>query len=254
MRIVTGFHPIEEELKAFSENSESVKESGIRILYTKTGPRIKKILALAESLSIPCEKSSEEVLGNYVATLPEAARDHRGLLLLTEKTNSLKVHSIEAVLEKLEKKNNALVLVLDSITDMQNIGAIIRSAEQFGVDLVVIPDHHGAADMDLISRMSAGAAAWIPVVAVPNLVRAVELLKKAGFWVYGADSNGTPAPELKITGKTTLIMGNEGKGISRLLLETCDVVVSIPTSGHLDSLNVSVATGILLYEIRRSSK
>jgi len=103
----------------------------------------------------------------------------------------------------------------------------------------------------VISRTSAGASSWVQIVLVPNLVRAVGQLKEAGFWVYGADAGGTPAQDIKTSEKTALIMGSEGTGMARLLREKCDTIVSIPTSGKLDSLNVSVAAGILLYEIRR---
>jgi len=154
-------------------------------------------------------------------------------------------------LAELALLDRGLVLILDSITDPHNVGAIIRSADQFEVSLVILPDHRGASDPEIIARSSAGAASWVPVVRVPNLVRAAEQLKTAGFWIFGADAGGTTARDLEIPEKTVLIMGSEGTGISRLLRESCDAIVSIPTRGKLDSLNVSVAAGILLYEIRR---
>ena len=146
------------------------------------------------------------------------------------------------------------VVILDSVTDPHNVGAIIRSADQFGASLVLLPERNSANkvnDNDVILRTSAGAAAWVPVSVVPNLVRCVEKLKDNGFWVYGADAGGTSVQEGKFAEKTVLIMGSEGSGISRLLKEQCDSIVSIPTCGKIDSLNVSVATGVLLYEIYR---
>ena len=149
------------------------------------------------------------------------------------------------------------VVVLDSVTDPHNVGAIIRSADQFGAALVIMPERHSANnvnDNDVIARSSAGASSWVPVSVVTNLVRTVEKLKSNGFWVYGADAGGVSVEEGKFFKKSVLVMGSEGTGISRLLKEQCDSIVSIPTCGKIDSLNVSVATGVLLYEIYRQSK
>jgi 23S rRNA (guanosine2251-2'-O)-methyltransferase len=153
-----------------------------------------------------------------------------------------------------EANSRCTVVILDSITDPHNVGAILRSCDQFGASLVVIPEHNSASDIagnEVIGRTSAGASAWVPVAIVNNLVRAAEQLKQAGFWIYGADAGGSPLGEAKFSGKTAIIMGSEGTGMSRLLREKCDVILSIPTCGKLDSLNVSVAAGVLLYEIHR---
>ena len=270
MRIITGFHAIEEELKALAATAkakESAKKAkpddpariadpsriaGIRLQYAKPGPRVKKILAEAETLGIPAQKSTDAELDRLAASLPETARDHRGIVMVMEHAEAAAPLRLEDCVRALAKKDRATVLVLDSITDPHNTGAIIRSADQFAVDLVILPERRGATDFEVISRTSAGASSWVPIVMTSNLVRAVEQLKEAGFWVYGADAGGTPAPEMSISEKSVLVMGSEGSGIGRLLRETCDLIVSIPTSGKLDSLNVSVAAGILLYELRRS--
>jgi 23S rRNA (guanosine2251-2'-O)-methyltransferase len=249
MRIITGFHAIEEELR--SAETEK-KTAGLRLLYSKPGPRVKKILATATSLEIPVKETSPEELDKMVQTIPATARDHRGVVLVMENAEPEAPLRIEDCVKVLAIKDSSLVLILDSITDPHNVGAIIRSADQFGVDLVILPEHRGATDFEIISRTSAGASSWVSIVLVPNLVRSVELLKAAGFWVYGADAGGKPASQLKLKGKTALVMGSEGTGMARLLREKCDDIVSIPTTGKLDSLNVSVAAGILLYEIRRS--
>ncbi len=248
MRVVTGFHAIEEALRA-AEEAGSAK--GFRILHTKPGPRVKKILRTATTLSVPAEAVTVQELDRTVATLPETARDHRGIVLIMQHAEEQAPLTFSDALAGLSGTDNAVVLILDSITDPHNVGAIIRSADQFGVNLVVLPDHRGASDPEIIARASAGAASWVPVVRVPNLVRAAEQLKTAGFWIFGADAGGTPAQEIDVPDRAVLVMGSEGTGISRLLKETCDAIVSIPTRGKLDSLNVSVAAGILLYEIRR---
>ena len=130
-------------------------------------------------------------------------------------------------------------------------GAIIRSCDQFGADLVIMPEHKAASKIeenDVIARTSAGSSAWVPVAVVNNLVRAVEQLKQAGFWVYGADAGGEACGKVDFAAKSVIVMGSEGTGIARLLEEQCDTIVSIPTCGKIDSLNVSVAAGVLLFE------
>jgi 23S rRNA (guanosine2251-2'-O)-methyltransferase len=260
MRIITGFHAIEEELRAIenktdtkkAETAHSSKADGIKLLFAKPGPRVKKILASAKILGIPATEVDFNSIDKMVLTLPPVARDHRGIVLVMEHEEQASPLRIDECIKELATQDKALVLILDSITDPQNTGAIIRSADQFGVDLVVLPEHRGATDFEVISRTSAGASSWVKIVLVPNLVRAVEQLKEAEFWVYGADAGGSPANKLDIPKKTALVMGSEGKGITRLLREKCDSIVSIPTKGKLDSLNVSVAAGILLYEIQRN--
>ena len=151
-----------------------------------------------------------------------------------------------------EKKQT--VVILDRVTDPHNVGAIIRSCDQFGADLVILPEHNSASDIsgnEIIGRTSAGASAWVPVAVVNNLVRAVEKLKKAGFWVYGADAGGETCGKIEFADKAVIIMGSEGTGIAQLLEKQCDTIVSIPTCGKIDSLNVSVAAGVLLYELYR---
>jgi 23S rRNA (guanosine2251-2'-O)-methyltransferase len=249
MRIITGFHAIEEQLRAIEKEKKS---AGFRIVHSKPGPRVKKILAEAAKLGIPAQETPNENLDQMVASIPVTARDHRGIVLVMENAEQDAPLRIDECVKELKDREEALVLVLDSITDPQNVGAIIRSADQFGVDLVILPERRGATDFEVISRTSSGASSWVKIVLVTNLVRAVEQLKEAGFWVYGADAGGNPAQDMKMAGKTALVMGSEGSGMARLLKEKCDAIVSIPTSGKLDSLNVSVAAGILLYEIRRT--
>ena len=148
--------------------------------------------------------------------------------------------------------SRTIVVILDSITDPHNVGAILRSCDQFGAALVVIPEHNSASDIatnEVIGRTSAGASAWVPVAIVNNLVRAAEQLKKAGFWIYGADAGGQNCRTIDFPAKSVLIMGSEGTGIAALLEKQCDTIVSIPTCGKIDSLNVSVAAGVLLYEL-----
>lgn len=255
-QIITGFHAIEERIR-HAQVEEKVK--GLSIKLAKNGPRIKKILEAAQKAGIPVTQTSKTSLDELVKILPETARDHRGIVMVAEVSSEKKQNGIDfdqwllkAQKEDSEKKQT--VIVLDSVTDPHNVGAILRSCDQFGASLVVLPARRGVnnfSDNEIIARSSAGASEYMPVSIVTNLVRAVQQLKKAGFWVYGADAGGNRVTELDFPARTCIVMGSEGKGISRLLQEECDGIVSIPTCGNIDSLNVSVATGVLLYEIYR---
>ena len=181
--------------------------------------------------------------------------DHRGALLdlggSRAMSSKAKAISVKEYCQGLEEDDSAVVLVLDEITDPQNLGAILRSCDQFSVSLVIIPERRSVQVNETVVKVSSGAAQYVPVSVVTNVNRELEYLKANGFWVYGADMEGKASHKTVFPKKTVLVMGNEGKGLSRLTQQLCDMLVSIPTSGHIDSLNVSVATGILLYEIRR---
>lgn len=248
----TGFHAIEEFIHAANGLS------GAKIYYSKPGPRVKKILSMANDAGVESVQVENKKLDEMAASLAEELRDHRGIILEVsgqeQKKNAqvdfdswIKLHS--------EKSDSiCTVVVLDKITDPHNVGAILRSCDQFGASLVIMPEHNSANDIsqnDVIARTSAGASAWVPFCVVNNLVRAVQQLKESGFWVFGADAGGTNCGKLDFPQKTVLIMGSEGKGISPLLEQQCDSIVSIPTCGKIDSLNVSVAAGVLLYELYR---
>lgn len=252
MNLYTGFHAVEEKVRRYSESKdESVK---LKIFYSKIGPRIKKIIAQAKEAKIEVTQISEKELDQMVSSLPKEAQDHRGIVLTADGEKAKQKN--EVVLEQWLSvcPENATVVVLDSVTDPHNVGAILRSCDQFGASLLILPDHRSASDFkdnQIIARTSAGASSWVPVATVTNLVRSVQLLKENGFWIYGADAGGESLAKIDFSPKTCIIMGSEGTGIARLLEEQCDKIVSIPTCGKIDSLNVSVAAGVLLYERHR---
>ena len=250
--IYTGFHAVEEQVRRAAERRTPV---AMQLYYSKIGPRIKKILALAGGAGISARQVAEAELDAICAALPPSAQDHRGLVLSVqgkaEPSGSLV--QLERWLGRVPQ--NATVLMLDAITDPHNIGAIMRSCDQFGVDLLVAGASRTTGNLtqnETIARTSAGASAWVPVAVVPNLVRAALQLKQAGFWLYGADSGGASLAQVSFAPLSCIVVGSEGNGIARLLGEQCDTIVSIPTCGKIDSLNVSVATGILLYERSKS--
>ena len=263
--VVTGFHAIEESVNAIQKSKKNPQN--VKLFYSKVGPRVKKILAIAKEAGVSSVQVENSKLDDLVKDLPAALQDHRGIVLQKDVQNkensSANYVEFDSWLKQAEQsflseKKSITVVVLDKITDPHNVGAIIRSCDQFGVSLVVIPEHKSSNDIennDVIARSSAGASAWVPVAIVNNLVRTVEKLKESGFWVYGADAGGETCGKIDFAEKTVLIMGSEGQGISQLLEKQCDTIVSIPTCGKIDSLNVSVATGVLLYEIfRRKNK
>lgn len=147
-----------------------------------------------------------------------------------------------------------LILLLDGITDPQNFGAILRVADVFGADLVVIPEHDSVGITPVVIKASAGASEWVRVAQVTNLSRAIERLKSEEFWIYGAAPDGEPADRVDLSGKVALVLGSEGKGIRRNVLEHCDGRIAIPMRGHVDSLNVAAAAAVLTYEVERQAR
>lgn len=239
MRYLTGFHAIEELIK--SGNAKGP------LLVANAGPRARAIVALALEHKIRVDRVGEH-------ELVRISPDHRGIALATEEGDESNETTVKEFIAGLEDGQDALVVILDGITDPHNYGAILRSCDQFGVGLVVVANRRSAKDAEVVSKTSAGASAWVPIAAVPNLTRAAELLKEAGFWIYGADMAGDAVDERDLTGRAAIVMGSEGAGVSRLLRESCDAIISVPSNGRVDSLNVSVATGVLLYEAVRQRR
>jgi 23S rRNA (guanosine2251-2'-O)-methyltransferase len=258
MYYLTGFHAIEELLK-------SGKTAG-PLLVAKAGPRARELAALA----VVCKVRVDRV-GTY--DLDRLAPDHRGIALAADEAGPAgggAGTTLEEFLAGLEDSGgkagpgrrgggqagpgggqDALVLILDEITDPHNYGAILRSCDQFGADLVLSRNRRSAKHAGVIAQTSAGAASWVPAAETPNLPRAVEELKEAGFWIYGADMKGEALYTKDLRGRVAVILGSEGEGISRLLREHCDAMIAIPSMGRIDSLNVSVAAGVFLYEVIR---
>jgi 23S rRNA (guanosine2251-2'-O)-methyltransferase len=152
------------------------------------------------------------------------------------------------------REDTDFVLILDGITDPQNFGAILRVADGFGVHLIVIPQHESVGLTPAAVKASAGASEWVPVAQMTNLARTIESLKKRGYWIYAAAGGGAPPDAIDFHGKVALVLGSEGKGIRRNVLEHCDRVVAIPMSGHVESFNVATAAAVLCYEVRRQQK
>lgn len=156
------------------------------------------------------------------------------------------------ILENARKKNEPpFIFLLDNIEDPHNLGAIIRTANLAGAHGVIIPKNRAAGLTAVVARTSAGALNYTPVAKVTNISKTIEELKKEGMWFVCADMDGTTMYDLDLRGPIGLVIGNEGEGVSRLVREKCDFIASIPMKGDIDSLNASVAAGVLAYEIVR---
>ena len=146
------------------------------------------------------------------------------------------------------------LIILDQIEDPHNLGAIIRSAESFGFDGVIIPERRSASVSPIVYKTSAGAINNINIIMVKNTNRAIEEIKEAGFWVYGlAGEASSEIDKVDLKGKVCLVVGNEGRGLSRLVRENCDILINIPMKGFVNSLNASVASAIAMYEVLRQN-
>ena len=252
MRRLSSFHAIEESLRDIiardivARGAVSGGERG-HVLVSGKGPRIKTILELAA-------KAGARVDQGDARELDRMAPDNRGVVLELEGEEAAGGASLDEFLLAVKDKKQALVLVLDHVEDVQNFGALLRSAWVFACDLVIAPKRRAAPLSEATLRASAGAAAHVPLALVPNLAEALRRLADAGFWTYAADMGGESLPEAELPAKCAIVLGNEGSGVSRLLKDACDASLSIPQWGKLDSLNVSAAGAIFLYEYRRSHK
>ena len=160
--------------------------------------------------------------------------------------------TVDEILARAEEKGEApFLIILDNVEDPHNLGAIIRTANLAGAHGVIIPKRRAVGLTSTVAKTSAGAINYTPVAKVTNIVRTIEELKEKGIWFVCADMGGETMYELDLTGSMGLVIGNEGEGVSRLVREACDFTASIPMKGDIDSLNASVAAGVLAYEIVR---
>ena len=172
---------------------------------------------------------------------------HQGIIM---EVDDIKTYSLEEIIPNIDKEY-PLVVILDHLEDPHNFGAIIRTANQAGAHGVIIPKRRAVGLTATVARTSAGALNYTPVAKVTNIVQTMEELKKEGLWFVCADMGGETMYRLNLKGAIGLVIGNEGDGVSKLVKENCDMIASIPMKGDIDSLNASVAAGVLAYEIVR---
>lgn len=216
----------------------------IKIMVAKgstTGAAV-EIISKAKKAGVPVQEVDRKKL-DYMTS----GANHQGVAALC----AVKEYAtVEDILRRAEERNEQpFIIVLDEIEDPHNLGAIVRSAECAGAHGVIVKKRHAAGLTYTVYKAAAGALEYVPVARVNNITDTLEDLKKRGVWVYGADMNGISYTEVDFSGGAALVIGNEGKGISRLVREHCDTVVSLPLKGRIHSLNASVAAGILMYKI-----
>ena len=177
---------------------------------------------------------------------------HQGVIAVVAAYEYSEIEDMFALAAK--KNEDPFFILLDSIEDPHNLGAIIRTANLSGAHGVIIPKNRAVGLTATVARTSAGALNYTPVAKVTNLAKTIEELKQKGMWFVCADMGGTPMYDLNLKGSIGLVIGNEGEGVGRLIKEKCDMVASIPMKGDIDSLNASVAAGVLAYEIVRQRR
>lgn len=176
--------------------------------------------------------------------------NHQGVVL---EVKPFEYSDLNSIINAAKKKTNPLILILDEIEDPHNFGAIIRSCDAFDVDGIIIKSRNQVPITMTVSKVSTGAIEYVRIAQVSNLSSAINKLKENGFWIYAADgSSKEDYQKINYSGPVALVMGSEGHGISRLVLDNSDFIIKIPMYGHVNSLNVSVATGILLSRIRNN--
>lgn len=209
----------------------------------KTGS-ISRILALAAERGLPVKEVSPVKL-----TAMSNGGNHQGVCATCAVKEYASVEDIFALAE--EKGESPFIIIADEIADPHNLGALVRTAEAAGAHGIIVPKRRAAGLTQAVGKASAGAVEYIPVARVANLAQTIDLLKERGVWIYGADMDGECWCSADLTGAAALVVGGEDGGIGRLVKEKCDRILSLPMNGKINSLNASVAGGILMYEIAR---
>ena len=234
MSTLAGIHPVREALRAGRPLDRVV------IVKGAGGPRLQEIVDLCRERKIPVRFEPREAVDRAAQSAA-----HQGVIAYGAAEKFLTLEETAAA--------GGLLVILDGVEDPHNLGAIIRTAHAAGATAIVIPERRAAGLTETVSRSAAGALAYLPVVRVANINRALEELKKLGYWIYGLDERGTEThDQIEYTTPTALVLGGEGKGLHQTTSRHCDFLVRIPMiPGGVASLNVSVAAGVVLFEWRR---
>lgn len=234
--IIAGRNPVMEAIRS----GRSIES--ILVAKGERSGSVVAIIAKAKQKNIPVKDVDSKKL-DFLAK----GVNHQGIVAQCAVKEYSTLEDIFALAE--EREERPFIIVLDKIEDPHNLGAIIRTAECAGAHGVIIPERRSAGLSYTVEKTSAGALEYMPVVRVKNISAVLQKLKDKGIWVYGADMDGEHYKKVNFDGAVALVIGNEGKGISPLVAKDCDVIVSLPMKGKINSLNASVAAGILMYEI-----
>ncbi len=233
MAILIGIHPVAEALRA--------RRPLDRVLVAKGagGTRVQEIIDLSRKSATPVRFEERAALDRLAGSAA-----HQGVVALGAAMPYAELDQVVAAAR--------LLVVLDGVEDPHNLGAVIRTAHAAGADAVVVPERRAAGLTDAVAKAAAGALEHLPVVRVTNISRALEDLKKGGFWIYGVDERGDQDYDrVDYSERAVLVFGAEGKGLHQLVRQHCDVLLRIPMSGRISSLNVSVAAGVVLFDWKR---
>ena len=236
--LIEGRNAVQEALRAGKVPEKLYVQEGLR------DPGIGAIIASSKKKDAVISYVKKQLLDQMSET-----GKHQGVILQCAAYNYSELEDIFSLAEK--KGEKPFIILLDEIEDPHNLGAIIRTANICGAHGVIISRHHAAGLTSTVVKASAGAINYTPVVKVTNIGKTIDELKKRGLWFACADMDGEVMYRTDLTGPIGLVIGNEGKGVSRLVREKCDYIVSIPMRGEIESLNASVAAGVLAYEILR---
>ena len=234
--IIAGRNPVSEALRSTRPIDRILIAKGNR-----TGAVV-AIIAKAKEKKIPVKEVDSRKL-DFLA----GGSNHQGIVACAAAKEYSTVDDIFALAE--ERNEKPFIIVLDEVEDPHNLGAIIRTAECTGAHGIIIPKRRSATLSYAVGKASAGAVEYVPVARVTNISNTIDELKELGLWVFGADMNGEDYTRCNFDGAVALVIGNEGKGIGRLVREKCDQIVSLPMKGKINSLNASVAAGVLMYAV-----
>jgi len=241
MNLIFGRRPVLEVLKS----DEQLEK--IYLLFGQTGEIIYEIRKLAKQHKIPLTELPFDKFKKI-----SSASNTQGIIALK---STQKYFSVEELIDFSKQSKYPTLLILDSIQDPHNLGAVLRTAECVGVDGIIITTHNSASINETVVKTSAGAVEHLKITKITNLPQLLDLLKEEGFWIVGSslvNAIDFHQPDYKIP--IAIVIGNEEKGIRSIVAKKCDYLIKIPMAGQIQSLNVSVATGVLLYEIERQRK
>ena len=239
MNWITGFHAVEEALNAGRALDRIIIARG------RHGERIGEVVRLAKTRGVPVRFEDRQQVDRATGT-----REHQGIAALAAAKPAIELEDLLSA-----KDSSKLIVLLDGVEDPHNLGAIVRTALAAGASGVVIPERRAAGLSDTVERASAGALAHLPVARVKNLVRAMEELKEAGYWLVGLDERAEKNfTDVDLKAAVGIVLGREGEGLHELTRKRCDFLVSLPTTGPVKSLNVSVAAGVMLFEAVRQRR
>ena len=230
-----------------SQNSENERDQYILTGRNPIREALKNHHDLEKLLVQKAKEQKVQIQIVEKSRLDDIAAHHQGLIAYA---SAYQYSTVEEILDTAKSRGeDPFIVLLDGVTDPHNLGAIIRTAECAGVHGIIVPQHHSVGLSPAAVKASAGAVEYVKVARVTNLNRTIEMLQKQNIWVYAVTMNGTDYRKLDFRGGVALVIGSEEDGISRLIGEKCDHAVSLPMAGKIDSLNASVAAGIMMYQV-----